>query len=677
MAASSSNKNEETDRSKKVNSMDTRKIDDLAAKMLQQKPRHQQEVSYVNGKGWQFKNYHPNPNVRNNPHMFSYKANPDNPNDRPQGNQFQNPGYQKPYSQNQNRKMFILSQAQNQFLNRQNNPQTAPATASGQPDELKGMMQQLLQGQQIQGKALNQIAQTAETIKRQQGTLPEKTYKNPKDCNAVELRSGRHLPDPVPKKLTAKEKGKQKEEEQPEDVLDHETRRRTASCDRTIQSPAVHDSEQLLREGSLARYNSLLNINILPTRFVDAEALNDLGLHEDLHAVLQVLGISDLCHITYPLYPDLVRQVLATAELTFMRPDFPIFEEASFTFFASGVNHSISLEKLTEIYEISEEYTATSFPRKFPPEQAFWKFTASGDFKSRSASQSHIRNPVLWIAAKVVSNLLFSKDQTSKVQRGELHMLFAGVEDEIRSANIGIPTGQMTTSPGCVLVQMFVDKKARTKGSLKKDRSGSLLTPLFRHLELDLSLYQCNETSAFIDIPYLINCQILHDETTYSFLGKDGNDLYCKLPQPDINSLGDVVNICFVPEPQYLCADPKSSYQDDTMDEPEFVCTVGSDTAYDLGPPGDDADDADYRCWMVDSQRKNNSPMKMILKAITGGCMGAPSTAEPRQDQPTPSNRRPGKEPAGTARGDKETPWATPRKRNRRSAGQSEGDDTD
>ncbi|KAF3503842.1 hypothetical protein F2Q69_00040964 [Brassica cretica] len=96
---------------------------------------------------------------RNNPHLFSYKTNPDNSNDRSQGNQFQNTGYQKPYLQNQNQngKMFILSQAQNQFQNRQNNPQATPATASGPPDELKGMMQQLLQGQQIQGKALNQV----------------------------------------------------------------------------------------------------------------------------------------------------------------------------------------------------------------------------------------------------------------------------------------------------------------------------------------------------------------------------------------------------------------------------------------------------------------------------------------------------------------------------------------
>ncbi|KAF2537013.1 hypothetical protein F2Q68_00021006 [Brassica cretica] len=102
-------------------------------------------ISHVNGQGWQFENYHPNPNVRNNQHLFSYKTNPNNPNDRSQGNPFQNPGYQKPYPQNQNGKMFILSQAQNQFQNRQNNPQAAPAAANGPPDELKGMMQQLLQ----------------------------------------------------------------------------------------------------------------------------------------------------------------------------------------------------------------------------------------------------------------------------------------------------------------------------------------------------------------------------------------------------------------------------------------------------------------------------------------------------------------------------------------------------
>ena len=113
------------------------------------------------------------------------------------------------------------------------------------------------------------------------------------------------------------------------------------------------------------------------------------------------------------------------------------------------------------------------------------------------------------------------------------------------------------------------------------------------------------------------------------------------------------------------------------MDDAEFVGTVGGDTAYDLGPLDDNADDATYRRWMVDSQRKNNSLMRRILKAITGGCLGSPSTAEPRREQPTPRSHRPGKEPAGTVGSEEETLWATPRRRNRRSGGQSESDDTD
>ncbi|KAF3605891.1 hypothetical protein DY000_02048936 [Brassica cretica] len=98
----------------------------------------------------------------------------------------------------------------------QSNRQVVPATGKSQPDELKGlgmMMQQLLKGQQVQAKALNQVtteidtkmgnmftelnakydtvashirkidvqlAQTTESVKRQQGMLPGKTDKNPR-----------------------------------------------------------------------------------------------------------------------------------------------------------------------------------------------------------------------------------------------------------------------------------------------------------------------------------------------------------------------------------------------------------------------------------------------------------------------------------------------------------------
>ncbi|KAF3598422.1 hypothetical protein F2Q69_00035019 [Brassica cretica] len=271
MASSSLNKNKEHDRSKSVNS-----IDDLAAKVDQLLKGNQsqvfimeeaalennvsdattegdntvddqQEVSYINGQGWQYKNYHPNPNVRNNPHLFSY------------------PKADNPHNQFQNQKQ-------------QTAQPTAPLPATAPQDEIKGlatMMQQLLQGHQIQGKALNQvttdinsrmnhmfnelstkydnvtshmrqmdvhIAQTAESVKRQQGTLPGKTDKNHKECNAVALRSGRNLPDAIPKKLAAAEKGKQKEGEQPRSEtppLSDEEPEQSAEIDPTPVAPPV------------------------------------------------------------------------------------------------------------------------------------------------------------------------------------------------------------------------------------------------------------------------------------------------------------------------------------------------------------------------------------------------------------------------------------------------------
>ncbi|KAG5396906.1 hypothetical protein IGI04_018720 [Brassica rapa subsp. trilocularis] len=160
---------EESDCSKKENSSDAQKIDELTAKVDQ---------LLKNNQG----------------HVFSME--------QPTARHIQNQNQRQP----------------------QSNPHAVPATGNSQPDELKGlgmMMLQLLQGQQVQAKALNQVtteidtrmgnmftelnnkydnlaihirkidvqlAQTAESVKRQQETLPGRTDKNPRTehCNAVE-----------------------------------------------------------------------------------------------------------------------------------------------------------------------------------------------------------------------------------------------------------------------------------------------------------------------------------------------------------------------------------------------------------------------------------------------------------------------------------------------------------
>ncbi|KAF2578181.1 hypothetical protein F2Q68_00003318 [Brassica cretica] len=234
--------------------------------------------------------------------------------------------------------------------------------------------------------------------------------------------------------------------------------------------------------------------------------------------------------------------------------------------------------------------------------------------------------------AKMVSNLLFAKDQTSKVTKGELQMLYSGLEDEIRRSQAGIPFQLVQTDPGFHLIWMFYTRKdflLRTDN--KKGRCGSLLTPLFKHFRINLQAYAVNYNIEYVDTPHLISCHILHDETTYRFTDKEGNMLFIKLPQPHLTNISTIENIRFIPDPEFLCADPRAQPPDDDIVEPEDI-TPNEETAYDLGPLDDDADKAAYRRWMVDSQWKNSSLMKRILKAITGGCFGGqepqPAAAE-------------------------------------------------
>ncbi|KAF3535801.1 hypothetical protein F2Q69_00019334 [Brassica cretica] len=393
---------------------------------------------------------------------------------------------------------------------------------------------------------------------------------------------------------------------------------------------------------SAQKYNTLLNTEILSTRFGHTETLAALGLDTDVFETLNAMGIAPLCYQTHELYPDLVRQALATAHIRYDNPQAPTYENCSFSFMADGKFCSLSLDELNDIYEISDERKDVAVENKFTPMERFWDIiaTESGSFASRKAYQSQIRNPTLSVIAKMVSNLLFAKDQTSKVTKGELQMLYSGLEGEI----------------------------SRTDN--KKDLCGGLLTLLFKHFRINLQSYVVNYNIEYVDTPYLISCHILRDETTYRFTDKEGNVLFIKLPQPHLTNFSSIENIRFLPDPEFLCADPRAPPPDDDMDEPEDI-TPNEETTYYLGPLDDDADEAAYRRWMVDSQRKNNSLMKRILKAITGGCFGGQEPRPSAAEQTPQQSHRAGKEPAGSSAGAKRLP------RNRRTAGRSESGESD
>ena len=274
----------------------------------------------------------------------------------------------------------------------------------------------------------------------------------------------------------------------------------------------------------------------------------------------------------------------------------------------------------------------------------------------------------------MVSNLLLAKDQTSKVTKGDLQMLYSGLEDEIGRAR-DIPIQEVNTYPGYHLICMFYTRRdclmrAKNKTEGKKDRCGSLLTPLFKYIGINLRSYAVNHEIEYIGTPYLIACHILRHECTYKFTDKEGNVLYCKLPQPLLMNFSTIETIRFLPDPEFLCADPRATPPDQDMDDVEDI-TPDEDTTYDLGPVDDDADDVTYRRWMVDYQRKNNSLMKRILRAITGGCFSGQEGRTSAQEHTPQQSDRPGKEPVGSSAAGERLP------RDRRTAGRSESGESD
>ncbi|KAF2588414.1 hypothetical protein F2Q70_00038169 [Brassica cretica] len=141
-------------------------------------------------------------------------------------------------------------------------------------------------------------------------------------------------------------------------------------------------------KGTAARYNALLRFDMLPTRFCHAETLADLGIDEDMFEMLHAIGITPLCYTTHELYPDLARQVLATATITYEVSNAPSSANCSFSFMADGEYCSLSLDKINEIYETANEPKGVAVAKKFSPSNAFWDCIANENFTPGKAYQS-------------------------------------------------------------------------------------------------------------------------------------------------------------------------------------------------------------------------------------------------------------------------------------------------
>uniref|UniRef100_A0A1J3DBX3 Arabidopsis retrotransposon Orf1 C-terminal domain-containing protein n=1 Tax=Noccaea caerulescens TaxID=107243 RepID=A0A1J3DBX3_NOCCA len=395
-------------------------------------------------------------------------------------------------------------------------------------------------------------------------------------------------------------------------------------------------------------YNKLLNVEMEPTRLMCAETLKRLGIHDQVQSILLHAKLMGLALETSPLYPDLARQCLATVRITYANPETPLVKEATLSFFAGGKKYSIPMEHFCDLYGFHSEDADLTFPKKFGIASRFWQTIADGPYRSNSASQSLIRHPAVRICARIISQMFFNRYAGNKVHMDELMLLYYGCREIVRepfgrefAVEHSISLGTQFAMTICA-----VKDKVRSGASGKTERIGSLLTTLFEIARVPLNSAKRYDKLNLMDTAHLVNSQILRDADTYRFKNEHGVLQYVFLPDPSITQLNTLEDLRFMHAPLQTTSAPH-------RDAPALACPSSSrappphledmetsersadapfttpayDSEFDLPPISDEYDIAEYRRWMVASQKKNNSLMQRILQMLARGCSSTTTAA--------------------------------------------------
>lgn len=307
-------------------------------------------------------------------------------------------------------------------------------------------------------------------------------------------------------------------------------------------------------------YNNWVDIAVEPTQFMCANTLSGLGFYNDVSSILAIAQLTDLAAQTDVLYPNLVRKCLASAKVVYTNPKKPVASQGVLSFFAGGKKHFITIRDLWHLYGFDSTAENVDVPTHLSVSHAFWNFIAHGQYYSRSVAQSPVRNPALRIAAKLFSTLLFSRDDTSKVNVDELVLLYNAVRSSI-SAEPGLTCPlEVDVNMGAVLAGVIAEKRPKGgKGTtVGSEKIGSFFNSVVFALgcgcpQLDLEWGHLSHGHQLFFISY----GILADATVYRFTVRDAHVLFCKLPQPSLTELDNAANVGFTPGTEYLYSESR------------------------------------------------------------------------------------------------------------------------
>ena len=115
----------------------------------------------------------------------------------------------------------------------------------------------------------------------------------------------------------------------------------------------------------------------------------------------------------YDLYPDLVRQFMATVKVTYRTSAARVAGDSTLTFFARGTRYRITISELCRIYGFDESIASYTVP-PFSHIEGFWEIVGTRVWDTNSAVLSDIRHPALRCFLRILANTLVCKMESTR-----------------------------------------------------------------------------------------------------------------------------------------------------------------------------------------------------------------------------------------------------------------------
>ena len=172
------------------------------------------------------------------------------------------------------------------------------------------------------------------------------------------------------------------------------------------------DEEQKLR------YASLHKRVILPTRYLDENSLNTLGMLEDMTAMLRHIGWTTFTSFINPAYERITLEFLSSVSAEILQGK--NCEEGLIKFRLHNTDYTLELAELNAIFGFPSG-GERRYPRIFN-EHAFWcRLSTTSQFVSSDSKESHIHHPCFRYAHRLLAHTLFARgDSIAAVKKSEL-----------------------------------------------------------------------------------------------------------------------------------------------------------------------------------------------------------------------------------------------------------------